>query len=395
MNDFITRSFSVMAAACLWFVTSAAAQYDQPIYTVERMNNVKYGEGLLASGESMDLLLDVYMPVESTGRMRPAIIKVHGGGWTGGNRRVQNSVPFCTFYAERGFVAFSISYRLAGNNPPPAPESWAALWAGADIPEVDASFAGAQDTATAVRYVRANAELYGVDPSIIIGAGGSAGAFNVLHVGLDDEDRFQSTLPINNPEQSSRLSAVLDHWGGHLDLASIDSNDPPVAIFHGTRDGVVPFFFAEILAGALTISRREALAFAAGLSSTGQHIVPTVNTCAVSAAPLGIQVHNGSECYSKAMHAWAFRHEVELAFILPGKPTDTGHRESFNGKLRDECFNVNLFMTFSDARDTPDAWRRMHNKFRPHLALGGMPLSEYAGALTQIKETPVPKVSNA
>ena len=61
-------------------------------------------------------------------------------------------------------------------------------------------------------------------------------------------------------------------------------------------------------------------------------------------APKNIQVDNGSEFYSKAMDRWAYRHGVQLEFIRPGRPMDNGHIDSFNGKLRDECLNVNLVL---------------------------------------------------
>jgi putative transposase len=59
--------------------------------------------------------------------------------------------------------------------------------------------------------------------------------------------------------------------------------------------------------------------------------------------PKSITVDNGSEFCSRVMDAWAYRHGVKLDFIRPGKPVENGHIESFNGRLRDECLNVELF----------------------------------------------------
>lgn len=59
--------------------------------------------------------------------------------------------------------------------------------------------------------------------------------------------------------------------------------------------------------------------------------------------PSVIQVDNGSECQSKVLDAWAFAHGVKLDFIRPGKPVDNCYIESFNARLRDECFNANVF----------------------------------------------------
>ncbi len=66
-----------------------------------------------------------------------------------------------------------------------------------------------------------------------------------------------------------------------------------------------------------------------------------------------------------------------MHFSRPGKPTDNAMIESFNGTLRDECLNVNWFLSLEDARDKIEEWRIEYNEFRPHSSLGGMPPSEY------------------
>lgn len=72
-----------------------------------------------------------------------------------------------------------------------------------------------------------------------------------------------------------------------------------------------------------------------------------------------IQVNNGSEFYSRAMDAWAYRHGVQLEFIRPGRPVENSYIESFNGRLRDECLNVHLFFSVEDARQKLERWRRI------------------------------------
>jgi len=66
--------------------------------------------------------------------------------------------------------------------------------------------------------------------------------------------------------------------------------------------------------------------------------------------PLSITVDHGTEFMSKAFEDWASRRGVKLDFIRPGKPNENAHIESFNGRLRDECLNVNQFLTIDDAR---------------------------------------------
>jgi putative transposase len=64
-----------------------------------------------------------------------------------------------------------------------------------------------------------------------------------------------------------------------------------------------------------------------------------------------ITVDNGSEFSSKQMDQWAFENNVQLHFIRPGKPTENAYIESFNGRLRDECLNANIFYTLEDAKE--------------------------------------------
>jgi hypothetical protein len=60
---------------------------------------------------------------------------------------------------------------------------------------------------------------------------------------------------------------------------------------------------------------------------------------------------------------------VQLHLIEPGKPTQNGYIESFNGRLRDECLNQHWFRSLEDARETIEAWRVDYNDHRPHSAL--------------------------
>ena len=81
---------------------------------------------------------------------------------------------------------------------------------------------------------------------------------------------------------------------------------------------------------------------------------------------------------SKALEAWAFYRGVQLDSTRPGKPTDNGHIESFNGRLRDEFLNVHQFLSLADAQAKLEAWRVDYNQQRPHSALGHLTPSEFA-----------------
>ena len=69
------------------------------------------------------------------------------------------------------------------------------------------------------------------------------------------------------------------------------------------------------------------------------------------------------------MEAWAYQYSVQLDFIRPGKPVENSYIESFNGRLRDECLNVEVFFTLADVRDKLECWRQDYNLVRPHSAL--------------------------
>jgi len=85
--------------------------------------------------------------------------------------------------------------------------------------------------------------------------------------------------------------------------------------------------------------------------------------------PKVITVDNGPEFISRALDRWAYQHGVSLHFIQPGKPSQNGHVESFNGRLRDECLSQAHFPTLARARAELELWRVDYNTVRPHSAL--------------------------
>ena len=98
------------------------------------------------------------------------------------------------------------------------------------------------------------------------------------------------------------------------------------------------------------------------------------------ALPRSITVDHGTEFTSRALDQWAWENRVQLDFTRPGKPTDNGLCESFNGRLRDECLNVNEFESIDHARHKIEAWRVDYNEQRPHGALGHLTPSEFPDA---------------
>ncbi|MFS7249249.1 IS3 family transposase [Rahnella rivi] len=94
--------------------------------------------------------------------------------------------------------------------------------------------------------------------------------------------------------------------------------------------------------------------------------------------PATIRTDQGPEFTCRALDQWAFEHGVELRLIQPGKPTQNGFIESFNGRFRDECLNEHWFSDVSHARKTISEWRQDYNECRPHSALNYQTPSEFA-----------------
>ena len=97
--------------------------------------------------------------------------------------------------------------------------------------------------------------------------------------------------------------------------------------------------------------------------------------------PKEILTDNGPEFISNALNQWAYDHDVNHVFTDPGKPTQNGYIESFNGKLRDECLNQHWFRSVAEARNVIKAWRVEYNQERPHSSLGNKTPLEYASSL--------------
>ncbi|MGQ0543260.1 MAG: IS3 family transposase [Blastocatellia bacterium] len=123
---------------------------------------------------------------------------------------------------------------------------------------------------------------------------------------------------------------------------------------------------------------RECLEIEVGQSLKGFDVVDVMERIkqARGVVPKRIQVDNGSEFISKVLDRWAYENGVTLDFSRPGKPTDNAFIESFNGSFRDECLNVNWFLSLEDAVEKIQAFKDDYNGFRPHSALCGLTPNE-------------------
>jgi len=219
---------------------------------VVELKGVEYGKG----GEK-SLRLDLYMPADLE-KPAPGLIFIHGGGWEQGNR---NDYRYYTVrYAKRGYVVATISYRFSNEAPYPA---------------------AVQDAKCAVRWMRANAAQYHVDPDRIAVIGGSAGAHLSMMVGYSSDvpelegdgghagvsSRVQVVVDIYGPTDlacpearemgvvKKFLKKSYDEAPGLYEQASpikhLTKDDPPTLVVHGTIDDLVPVWQSDVLVDEL------------------------------------------------------------------------------------------------------------------------------------------------
>lgn len=119
---------------------------------------------------------------------------------------------------------------------------------------------------------------------------------------------------------------------------------------------------------------RESLALIADTSLSGARVARELDVLIERhSRPRTIVSDNGTEFTSRAMLKWQNRTGVDWHYIAPGKPQQNAFIESFNGKLRDELLNEEVFESLNHARKLLARWRTDYNTVRPHSALGGLP----------------------
>ncbi len=129
---------------------------------------------------------------------------------------------------------------------------------------------------------------------------------------------------------------------------------------------------------------RECLCAHADRSQTGEKVSRQLQrVIALRGAPESITADNGSEFAGQTMDHWAHQAGVKLDFIRPGKPVENSYIESFHGRLRDECLNVEIFLDLADAQSKIEKWRSDYNQQRPHSALADRTPQEFAHAAAQ------------
>jgi putative transposase len=149
-------------------------------------------------------------------------------------------------------------------------------------------------------------------------------------------------------------------------------------------------FVSDVLRGGsrfrilnvLDVLSREGLASEVDTSLPAKRVVRTLDEIAVERGyPAWIVLDNGPEFQSAALDAWAHEHGVRLALIDPGKPIQNAVVESYNGRMHDECLNVNWWNTVEEARSGIEAHRVDYNEVRPHGSLNNRTPAEFARRL--------------
>lgn len=102
---------------------------------------------------------------------------------------------------------------------------------------------------------------------------------------------------------------------------------------------------------------------------------------ALHGVPRFIRSDNGPEFIAKALKQWLKKQGSDTHYVEPGSPWQNGYCESFNGKLRDECLNMELFHHPDHARAVIELWRRHYNTQRPHSSLGYQTPVEFRASL--------------
>ena len=166
----------------------------------------------------------------------------------------------------------------------------------------------------------------------------------------------------------------------------------PVALRPGVRwslDFVSDTFGASRKFRMLAVNDdycRENLCLMADTSISGARVARELDALMrVYGKPACIVSDNGTEFTSCAILKWAGDNDVDWHYIDPGKPQQNGFIESFNGSLRDELLNEEIFDTLDDARRKLALWRYDYNNVRPHSSLGNQTPAEARRALEQFE----------
>ncbi len=217
--------------------TDAGTRYKDHVFSsVVSTKNIPFGSSMNIDSSTDSLFLDFYEPSGDTLQRRPLVVCIHGGSLVTGNRSEMGS--FCTDFAERGYVAATIDYRLGIESPKGVTTILEAL------------LRGVQDMKAAVRFFRAHAAEYGIDTSQIYLEGSSAGSMVVVHYAYWDEDEIPPDVnqtkwgniegTSGNPGYSTAIKGIINYCGAIVNPAWVNAGEVPIASIDGLADTIVP-----------------------------------------------------------------------------------------------------------------------------------------------------------
>lgn len=112
--------------------------------------------------------------------------------------------------------------------------------------------------------------------------------------------------------------------------------------------------------------------------------------------PEHIRSDNGPEFVAKVVREWFGKNGSKTLYIEPGSPWENGYMESFLGKFRDECLNMEVFGNERETRIVVERWRQEYNERRPHSGLGGLTPAEFASrSVSSVSPTASLRLQNA
>jgi len=134
---------------------------------------------------------------------------------------------------------------------------------------------------------------------------------------------------------------------------------------------------------------RECLAIRVGRSCTADQLIDVLEKLMYErGAPSYLRMDNGPELIAWGLREWCRLSGTDTSYIEPGAQWENPFVESFNGRFRDECLNVEEFWDLIEAQVTVEQWRIEYNTFRPHSALGGLTPAEFAAKWASEHEDP-------
>ena len=240
------KYFLSLLVFCLYFIVSQAQNtpYLDPIYNEITTSTENYSDVYTDAFHTMD----IYQPKVDTNAKRPLIIYIHGGAFYAGDKATPDCVDFCTNFAQKGYVAVSVNYRLA--NP--------LLFLANRSIQLDAVLKTMADVKSAIRYFTkdaATSNLYKIDSTAVFVGGYSAGAVAALHTAwvTDTSELDQELISImksgiktfegdaGNDGYGHKIKGIFSLAGALFQTNYVNYGDVPAYLAHAKDDGTVSY----------------------------------------------------------------------------------------------------------------------------------------------------------